>query len=140
MEPTPKTRRPETTIIWWFESSCSSLRERLENSNFILVKIPVEICLSQRGLQRIFLNPGRLSNILGLSVEDIERLRNAGLVFRYPEKARPRERIDYEALQQTYARMLAEGPFSTQAELARHLGVSRVWVSRVLKGIKRKPG
>jgi uncharacterized membrane protein len=36
--------------------------------------------------------------------------------------------------------MLTDGGFATQAELARHLGVSRAWVSRVLKGIKRKVG
>jgi hypothetical protein len=58
------------------------------------------------------------------------------LVRLRPQKPRPKERIDYEALQQTYRRMLVEGPFSNKTELARHLGVSRVWVSRVLKGIK----
>jgi biotin operon repressor len=44
------------------------------------------------------------------------------------------------ALQQTYARMLAEGPFSSHADLARHLGVGRVWVSKVLKGMKKRTG
>jgi biotin operon repressor len=33
--------------------------------------------------------------------------------------------------------MLSEGLFSNQADLARHLGVSRVIVSRVMKGIRR---
>ena len=47
---------------------------------------------------------------------------------------RPKVPIDYASLQQTYRRMLADGGFASQAELARHLGVSRVWVSRVLKG------
>jgi len=36
--------------------------------------------------------------------------------------------------------MLAEGPFSNHTELARYLGVSRVWVSRVLKGVKNRIG
>jgi len=36
--------------------------------------------------------------------------------------------------------MLTEGGFVSQTELARHLGVSSVWVSRVLKGIKREVG
>lgn len=52
----------------------------------------------------------------------------------------PKERIDNQALQQTYRRMLAEGPFLNQTELSRHLGVSRVWVIRVLKGVKKKVG
>jgi biotin operon repressor len=36
--------------------------------------------------------------------------------------------------------MLADDGFVSQVDLARHLGVSRVWVSRVLKGVKRKVG
>jgi AraC-like DNA-binding protein len=46
--------------------------------------------------------------------------------------------IDYTTLQQASARMLAENPFSTQIDLARHLGVSRAWVSRVLIGNQEK--
>jgi biotin operon repressor len=33
--------------------------------------------------------------------------------------------------------MLTEGNFASQTELGRHLGVSRVWVSKVLKGLKK---
>ena len=33
---------------------------------------------------------------------------------------------------------LVEGPFSNQTEPARHLGVSRLWVSRVLKGLWKR--
>jgi DNA invertase Pin-like site-specific DNA recombinase len=82
----------------------------------------------------------RLPHELGLDEEEIQGLLQAGLVRLRPQKSRPKERIDYAALQQTYLRTLAEGGFSTQTELARNLGVSRVWVSRVLKGIKRKTG
>lgn len=113
------------------------LRDRLENSNYILLRIPIEIHLFQRGLQGICMDPDPLPEELGLTKQDIERLVQAGLVRRRPQKPRPKERIDYVALQQTYRQMLAEGPFATQTELARHLGVSRVWVSRVLKGISR---
>ena len=82
----------------------------------------------------------RLPQELGLNEEAIGNLVQGGLVRLQPQKPRPKKRIDYEALQQTYRRMLAEGGFASQTELARHLGVSRLWVSRVLKGIKRKPG
>ena len=79
----------------------------------------------------------RLPELLGLCDQDLERLRQEGLVRVPPPATQPKERIDYYELQQTYARMLAEGPFESQAQLARHLGVSRVWVSRVLKGMKK---
>ncbi len=82
----------------------------------------------------------RLPEVLGLSDQDIERLTETGLVRLPPQTTQPKARIDYNELQQTYAQMLAQGPFASQAELARHLGVSRVWVSRVLKGVKRKVG
>ena len=123
-----------------FESSYTLLRERLENSNYVLLRIPIEIHLFERGLQGICMDPGRLKELLGLSDQDIEHLRQARLVHLPPPTPQAMERIDYSALQLTYSRLLVEGPFSTQTELARHLGVSRVWVSRVLKGIIRRAG
>jgi hypothetical protein len=77
---------------------------------------------------------------LAVTEQDVESLSQAALVRRRPQKPRPKERIDYAALQQTHRRMLAEGPFSNQTELARHLGVSSVWVSRLLKGIRKNVG
>jgi len=86
------------------------------------------------------MDPGRIEELLGLSDQDFEHLGQAGLVHLTPPAPPRKARIDYAALQQTYARMLAEGLFANQTELARHLEVSRVWVSRVLKGIRRKAG
>jgi hypothetical protein len=114
------------------------LRERLENSNFILVKIPIEIQRLEHGHRFICMDSDRLPQELGLNEEAIGCLLQAGLVRLRPQKPRPKSRIDYAALQQTCSRLLTDGSFVTQADLARHLGVSRVWVSRVLKGIGRK--
>jgi len=116
------------------------LRERLENSNFVLLRMPIKIHLFQRGLQGICMDPSRLPELLGLCDQDIERLRQAGLAHLQPPTPQPKKRIDYVTLPRAYARMLAEGPFSSQTELARHLGVSRVWVSRVLKEIRKRTG
>ncbi len=55
-----------------------SLRERLENSNYILLRIPIAIHLFERGLQAIYMDPSRLPELLGLSDQDIERLCQAG--------------------------------------------------------------
>jgi len=93
-----------------------------------------------RATKTIAVKEATLSSILPLSPDAITRLQDRRLI-RLPRPARAKRLpIDYAALQQSYARMLAEGPFSNQTELARHLGVSRIWVSRVLKGIKRKVG
>ena len=103
-----------------------SLRERLENSNFVLVEIPIEIHNLGHGQRLICMDSDRLPQDLGLDEEAIGSLAQAGLVRLRPQKPQLKERIDYVALQNTYRRMLAEGPFSTQTELACDLGVSRV--------------
>ena len=113
------------------------LPETHENSNYILLRIPIEISSSARGEKAIAVAEGPLHCSLPLSPAAITRLQDVRLI-RLPRSARAKKLpIDYVELQQIYRRMLAEGPFSNQTDLARHLGVSRVWVSRVLKGIKR---
>ena len=76
------------------------LRERLENSNFILVKIPIRIHNLGHGQRLICMDSGRLPQDLGLNDETIECLVQAGLVRLRPQKPRPKPRIDYAALQQ----------------------------------------
>lgn len=112
------------------------LRERHHNSNFLWVRIPIEISNSARGEKAIAVAEGPLHYSLPLSPAAITRLQDARLI-RLPRPVKTKRLpIDYAVLQQTYHRMLTEGGFSSRAELARHLGVSRVWVSIVLKGIK----
>jgi len=116
------------------------LPETHENSNYILLRIPIEISNSAHGEKAIAIAEGPLYCSLPLSPVTISRLQDVCLIrLPRPERAK-RLPIDYAALQKTYARMPVKGPFLNQTELARHLGVSRVWVSRVLKGIKRKVG
>lgn len=84
-------------------------------------------------------NVAKLGGFLALSPENIDHL--APLFSGpLPEKTRPvKEKIDYVALRAEYQQLLSDGTCGTKAEVARHLGFSRVWVCRVLKGIKRKP-
>jgi hypothetical protein len=97
------------------------LRERLENSNYILLKIPIEIHLFERGLQGICMHFRCLPGILGRSESVLEHLWQEGLVHITPPAPRSKNRIDHTALQQTYVQMLAEGAFHGQAELDRRL-------------------
>ncbi len=82
----------------------------------------------------------RLEELLGLSDGDISRLYDCGLILSRPEKPPHMPRIDYQELARSYRKIMEREGFASNAELARHLGVSRVWVSRVLKGIRRKSG
>lgn len=47
-----------------FEPSCSLARRRIENSNFVLLKISVETHIFQRGEQEVFKDPSGLPNLL----------------------------------------------------------------------------
>ncbi len=114
------------------------LSDTHENSNYILLRIPIEIHRLQRGQRLICMDSERLPDEPGLGEMEIESLHQAGLVWPWLQNPSPEVPIEYEALQHTYRRMLADGSFASQADLARHLGVSRVWVSRVLKGGNRK--
>lgn len=86
-------------------------------------------------------NVAKLEEFLSLAPEDINRL--APHFSRpLPERARPpRKRIDYVVLRAQYEQLLVNGTCATKADIAPHVGVSKVWVSRVLKEImKRKLG
>jgi hypothetical protein len=110
------------------------LRERVHNSNFILLKIPIEIKVLEHGEKFTVIDYDRVQAELCVSDTDVASLQKSGLILPFRPVKTSKPRIDYEALQECYRKMLEDGPFETQTELARHLGVSRVWVSRVLKG------
>jgi hypothetical protein len=116
------------------------LRERHHNSNFFWVRIPLEIRNSEHGEKVFSITEATVQSSLEISSGGIMHLRECGLILPFITEKITRPRIDYVALQQTYRRMLDDGPFTTQTDLARHLGVSRVWVSRVLKGLSKKAG
>lgn len=107
---------------------------------YLRVRLPIVIRRVQRGQAKMVVNVAKLGEFLALSPEDIDRLAPL-LSGPLPESARPmRKRIDYVALRAQYEQILLNGTCATKADVARHVGVSRVWVSRVLKGIKRKAG
>jgi hypothetical protein len=54
----------------------------------------------------------RLTEDLGVTTQESEVLIQAGLVHHRPPEPRLKGRIDHEARKETYARMLAKGPFS----------------------------
>jgi len=92
----------------------------------------------QRGEAKLVVNTAKVGEFLSLGPEEINRLAPlpSGPL---PGKTRPtRAKIDHIALRAQYEQLLADGTCATKADLARHIGVRRAWVSRVLKGIRRK--
>jgi hypothetical protein len=87
-----------------------------EHSNYILLKIPIEIHLVQRGAGAICIDLGRLLEALGVSNEEIEGLRKAGLICFMTEKPLMVQPV----LRETYGQMLLHSGFARSAGLARH--------------------
>jgi hypothetical protein len=76
---------------------CILLRDRFENSNFILVKIPIEIHNLGHGEKLTCMDSGRLPAELGLADHDILSLSERGLIRPRPQKPRQKKRIDHTA-------------------------------------------
>ena len=108
-----------------------------EQDLYLRFRLPVIVRRVKRGKAKLVVNSARLGEFLALSPEDIGRMAPL-LSGPLPEKTHPtRMKIDYVALRTQYQQLLSDGTCATKAEVGRHLGVSRVWVSRVLKGINR---
>jgi len=82
----------------------------------------------------------RLQELLELSDGDISRLCDRGLILPRRKMPAQKPKIDYEKLARNYRETMDRMRFVSHSDLGRHLGVSRVWVSRVLKGVKQRPG
>jgi hypothetical protein len=104
-----------------------------------MLRIPLAIHNSTRGEKEFSTTEGALLSMLPMSSSGIPRLQDCRLIRLYEPK-RERPPVEYDALAKLYREILCSGEFTSQAELARYLGVSRVWVCRLLKGIKRWAG
>jgi hypothetical protein len=98
----------------------------------------IEIANSSKGKKSFSISKRYLPPSIAISQDAIARLRQHSLVRELQPTPEKKPAIDYEARRLSYLQLLGTGPYKTHAELARHLGVSRVWVSRALKGIKKK--
>ena len=105
----PGKTKTQTHILRGLSLHVVRLRERLENSNYILLRIPIEIHLLQRGLQGIFMDPGRLPALMGLSEQDIDELLQAGLVHPRSMKPPPEDSMDSAGRPPTSHPMPREG-------------------------------
>jgi len=60
--------------------------------------------------------------------------------FEIPEDLVPvrgHERLDRYSLALRYQKLIDQGYVKNQADLARHLGVSRAWITKVMNELKR---
>jgi transcriptional antiterminator len=88
------------------------------------------------GKNKIHINVEEFSKELAISSCLEERLtHNFGVPYR--KKTRPRKTFEERIkLAEDYEKLIEDGSFKTRAELARHLGVSRAWITKMMNTLK----
>ncbi len=75
---------------------------------------------------------------MDLSSDAVRRLTK---FFEIPEdlvSVKVHTRLDRYSLAMRYRELIELGHFKNQADLARHLGVSRAWITKVMNELKRR--
>ena len=109
------------------------LRDRHGDSIHVRYEIPIVFANNPKGAKHIFIDYTRLPFYLNLLPADFVGLRKHGLIHPEAPVKVPRIRVNYPLLAQEYQQKLESKEFVTRAELARSLGVSRAWISKVMR-------
>lgn len=113
------------------------LRARLEDSKILYVKLPIFLHNGGRGEKILVIDPARIHNYLDMTPDAVKKLTESFVYPKVKEAPDKRKRLDLDAMAETYREMLASGQFKNKAALAKHFGVSRAWISKVLNRIDR---
>ncbi len=113
----------------------SLLRDRHGDPNPLSLEIPIVFTKNAKGAQHIVIDTVRLPYYLNLIALEIDSLVQANLMLR-PVIRLPKQKLDYCQLAVSYQEKLGSGMFPTKASLARHLDVSRSWVTTVMSNLK----
>ena len=99
----------------------------------LTVEIPVIFANNANGAKHIFIDRQRLPNFLDLTPAETVALQKTGLLQEELSPKAARIKIDYQVLAREYRTRLESGEFDTRADLAKSLGVSRAWISKVMQ-------
>lgn len=109
------------------------LRDKHDGTNTLLLEIPIVFANSRKGAKKIFINHNRIIYYLDVHEEDILGLRRDGLVQPEVPVKILKSKINYERLADEYKMKLECGMYATRSALAKSLGVSRAWISMVMR-------
>ena len=113
------------------------LHRRPESSNFLILKIPVIIEKLACGERRGTVDRKSVIKYFKMSDEEIYRLTKYFSIPGKLEVAQTSEQIDRQSRAIKYKELIDGGYFRNQADLARHIGVSRAWITKVMNELKR---
>lgn len=101
------------------------------------IRLPFTFMYGPKGKRVFTLDTSRIKDFLDVSDACVARL---GKVFSPPGYAirpiLPKDRIDYRVLATEYQKLLSDGICRDRADIARHRGVSRAWITMVYKRAK----
>jgi hypothetical protein len=85
------------------------------------------------GKRVLTLDIRRIKEFIDISDDCVERLANLFCPPVYLSKSKtPKQRLDYGALDAEYQQLLSSGVCQDRADIARHFGISRARVSKVI--------
>ena len=114
------------------------LRERPDVAHCIKLKIPIIFQKTKHGENKIHIDVIEFTKEMAISRDLSDRLTHS---FGLPIKVNTKKKripIDRIELAKNYKKLIEEGSFKTQAELARNFGVSRAWITIVMNILKNK--
>lgn len=113
------------------------LRGTSKNSKIFTVILPIIVYKITKGERELAIDSTEVQHYLDLPAEAVRRLTRR---FQYPKlrsSSQPvKVPLDRKALAERYAELMSTGVCRNQADVARHFGVSRAWVTKVMKTIK----
>jgi len=98
--------------------------------------LPVIIKNGRSGRKKITINVKQIKHYLPLNADGISRLTKYFDIENYDILNNKINRISRLELAKEYQQLLLKGNFSNKADLARHLGVSRAWITKVFNELK----
>jgi len=102
----------------------------------LTIKLPFSIKNSTRGHKVLIIDTKRIKDFVKISASTIKRLTDYFEVETFNERRKIRKKIDRIKLAKEYRLLLEKGVYKNQAELARGIGVSRVWITKVINTLK----
>ncbi|MDP1675335.1 MAG: hypothetical protein Q8L88_00605 [Bacteroidota bacterium] len=114
------------------------LRHSSQYTKRFSVVLPIFIHKTAHGEKVIAVDPNEVQKYLKLDQDDVVRLTRR---FLYPQPAQSRLQrvlLDRRAMAEQYRELIQSGVVRNQAELSRHLGVSRAWITKVMNTLKIK--
>jgi len=115
------------------------LLDPLNSTNFLHLKFPLICRKIQRGENVFYLDSSQFDEYFDVKGLDVEELSTAlcERIILGKECETTGERVDPTERALEYMSLIENGIVKNQSELAAYLGVSRAWVSKALKILRR---